>query len=582
MESPQLADSYVALLEKSGLLPRDQIASALKRFSLPSTAPAKEMARAFFNSGLLTRYQAERLLEGKFRGFFIDQYILLEILGAGGMARIYMAENRQTGERVALKVISDQHKADAGMLTRLKIEAHAGKKIQHPAVIRTIEIRKTDDVFGEIHYLVMEFVAGINLEELINLEGPIPWSQAADFAKQAAEGLQFAHAAGLVHRDVKPGNILVNSQGEIKVFDFGLALLDGRGDENADEFSLAMIFGHNCLGTADYIAPEQIVDSLAVDRRADIYSLGCTLYVALTGKLPYPALQTAEKLQGHCHLVATPVRSLVPEIPEGMAQVVQKMMAKSPQDRYATMAEVAAALAPFAKRQGVEFDFPRILATRAKLARRRVAGQARIAGSSLAGSKLQKPASQPVLRSASTKRLPLAVAETAVASPRQRDAVPESVVAVSGIRPDAAPTSKPERKLTVGSAGAVLVPLNGAPQIPLNKPTIVLGRDLDCDVHVASSAVSGKHCELHFDGSQWRILDLGSKNGVQVNGRAASDEPLAPGDRISLASQQHYRIEYSVATPALSSTTVRWVRYSLLAAVLLAGLLWVLQFFWLR
>ena len=134
------------------------------------------------------------------------------------MACLYLAEDTQSGERVALKVLSDKHKADAGMLTRLKIEAKAGKKLDHSGIIRTFGINRTDDVFGEVFYLVMEYVEGINLEELINLKGPIPWQQASDFIRQAAAGLQHAHSAGLIHRDVKPGNLLVDAQGDCQRF----------------------------------------------------------------------------------------------------------------------------------------------------------------------------------------------------------------------------------------------------------------------------------------------------------------------------------------------------------------------------
>src|SRR6185436_13389305 len=148
---------------------------------------------------------------------------------------------------------------------------------------------------------------------------------------------------------------------------FGLALMDSAED---DEFSLAMIFGHNCLGTADYIAPEQTYDSFAVDARADIYSLGCMLYVALTARLPYPITSTIEKLEGHRNRQAPPLRGIAPEVPAELAAVVEKMMAKRPDDRYRSMAEVMKALAPFARRAPVDFDFPQMLAARAKEARK--------------------------------------------------------------------------------------------------------------------------------------------------------------------------------------------------------------------
>ncbi|HEY3967285.1 MAG TPA: FHA domain-containing serine/threonine-protein kinase [Planctomycetaceae bacterium] len=572
MESPQVADTFIALLEKSGLLPIDEIAAAVARFALPPDAPAKDLARAFLNAKLITRFQAERLLEGKFRGFFIDHYKVLDILGAGGMACLYLAENRNSGERVALKVISDKHKTDAGMLTRLKIEARAGKKLKHPAVIRTFDIHTTDDVFGETMYLVMEFVAGVNLEELVNLKGPIPPAHAADFVRQTAEGLQHAHAAGLVHRDVKPGNLLVDAKGAIKILDFGLALLDARKDEDADEFSLAMIFGHNCLGTADYIAPEQSVDSFAIDRRADIYSLGCTLYVALSGKLPYPMASSMDKLEGHRSRPAPPICEVAKNIPAGLGSVVAKMMAKRPDDRYQTMAEVAVALQPFAKRQPVDFDFPKVLAWRAKLARRRFAGQYRTADSSRAGSSITSAPSKPSLHSASTKRLPQATAtDTAVTPALRKDPQIVSLGAPFAGTSAEASLSRPDLTPGTGISGPALVPLNGAPVVPLLKNLIVIGRDPDCDIQIASGMVSGKHCELHFDGTQWRVLDLGSKNGIQVNGRAASDQLLISGDRISLACQHHFRIDYLIEAPSISPRTARWAVYSVAAAALAAA-----------
>src|SRR5262245_61196280 len=187
MGTPLVADPFVTLLKKSGLLPPADIASAVQRFDLGDEPVAKDVARAFVRDGLLTRFQAERLLEGRYRGFFIDHYKVLEILGAGGMSCLYLAEDRENGQQVALKVLSDLHKHDAAMLTRLKIEARAGQRLRHSAIIRTDEVHRTDDVLGEVWYLVMEYVEGINLEELINLHGPIPAAQACDFIWQAAE-----------------------------------------------------------------------------------------------------------------------------------------------------------------------------------------------------------------------------------------------------------------------------------------------------------------------------------------------------------------------------------------------------------
>jgi eukaryotic-like serine/threonine-protein kinase len=554
MDTPLLADSFVTLLKKSGLVPDELIEPTLASLGVEDASPAKEVARGFLKRGLLTRFQAERLLEGRFRGFFIDRYKVLEILGAGGMACLYLAEDLESGALVALKVISDKHKSDAGMLTRLKIEARAGKKLNHPGIIRTFDIHKTDDVFGEAFYLVMEYVEGVNLEELINLKGPIQWEQAADFIRQAAAGLGHAHSSGLIHRDVKPGNLLVDARGTVRILDFGLALLDSH--EDADEFSLAMIFGHSCLGTADYIAPEQSVDSFAVDSRADVYGLGCTLYVALTGKLPYPMAASSQKLEGHRRQAPPPVRTLAPTVPEGLALVVDKMMAKLPSERYQSMAAVVEALSPFARRQPVEFDFPKVLAWRAKDARRRTAGIRRTGGSS--GAALSTNPSKQNLRSASTRRFPEAAAETAVApeSEARRDAV-SLVAPFDGAGPDAS-LSRPELPAPGGRQGPVLVALNGGPDVALHGRRFVIGRSDDSDLQISSGMVSGKHCELLFDGSVWRIRDLESKNGTQVHGASITEQVLMPGAQFTIAQQYHYRLVYTVGPRDMNRGLARW------------------------
>lgn len=570
METPLVADAFLELLERSGLLPAEKISAATDRLKLREQTEPREVARLLVRDALITRFQAERLLEGRYRGFFIEQYKVLEILGAGGMACLYLAEDTLNGERVALKVISDKHKTDAGMLARLKLEALAGKKLKHSSIIHTFGIHQTDDVFGEVYYLVMEYMQGINLEELINLRGPVPWQQAADFIRQAAAGLLHAHQHGMVHRDVKPGNLLVDAAGALKILDFGLALLDTAED---DEFSLAMIFGHNCLGTADYIAPEQTIDSLAVDARADVYSLGCTLYVVLSGKLPFPMSSSVQKLEGHRKHQAPPLRSIAPEVPVELAAVVEKMMAKNPADRYETMAEVAAALVPFSKRMPVEFDFPRVLAWRAKEARRRFAVQRRKPGASSVASSSWALRGLP---SSSTKRLPQATADTAVES---RPPVPQSSVSLvapfAGAKEESS-LSRNDLSQQGGPQGPQLVPLDNGDRVPLVGDSVVIGRAVDCDVTLPYTMISSRHCELRFDGTLWRVIDLGSKNGVQVNGKTVTEQLLLPGDRLSIARQYHFRVEYGRLEPGLVGRILPWAVTGVVAfAASLTGLyLW--------
>ena len=321
-----------------------------------------EFLKSLMLQGVLTRFQADWLLEGKFQEFTIDQYHIVDILGTGGMGWLYVGIDQETGEKVAVKVISKH--MDNDYLTRFKLEARAGLLLNHPSIVRTIKLGETD----EILYVAMELVEGISLQELIVRQGSIPWPQAASLIAQAAAGLQHAHEKGMVHRDIKPGNLLVKKNGIVKVLDFGLALME----KDEDEFTLAMISGQGCVGTADYISPEQTIDSFAVGPRADIYSLGCTLYCALTGTVPFPEESVAKKLRAHRTKNARLVREIKPEIPTAVEEIVARMMARKPEDRYATAADVAEALQPHARRDAAAFDFSEVLAQRAEEARQRI------------------------------------------------------------------------------------------------------------------------------------------------------------------------------------------------------------------
>lgn len=362
MGAPQVATAFLDLLEKSKLLLPEQLADRQGLHELPS---AKDVAKALIVQGLITRFQAERLLKGRYRGFFFGSYKLLELLGTGGMGGLYMAEHVESGERVALKILHPHDEEDPGLRARFAVEGQAGAMLNHPNIVRT---RKVDRE-GDIYYVVMDFVEGANLEELVALHGKLAWPQACDIACQTAVGLEHIHQANLVHRDIKPSNLVIQRDGTVKIVDFGLVLLD-REDQ---EFSLAMIFGQDCLGTADYVAPEQTVDSYTVDSRADIYSLGCTLYFALTGEVPFPGKSISKKLDYHRRKKPRPVRDFAADVPDQVLAVLERMICKRPENRYPTAVQAARALAPLAQRRPVNFDFQELLARRAYEAKRRVA-----------------------------------------------------------------------------------------------------------------------------------------------------------------------------------------------------------------
>lgn len=375
MEASQVVNDFLDLLETSKLVPAGKIIDTTNRFKLREKSNPKEVAARFVKEGLITKFQAERVLKGNTRGLIIDNYRVIEILGFGGMGMVYVAEEMETGWQVALKVLSEKYRNNDATKSRFQLEAEAGMKLDHPNIVRTRAIHETEDIYGPIHYVVMDLVKGISLLEHLMLRGPLQWQQACDVIQQAAVGLQHAHDAGMVHRDVKPENLLLRSNGTVKVVDFGLAMID----DNEEEFTMAMIHGQDCLGTADYVAPEQTLNSYDIDARADIYSLGCTFYAALTAKLPFPAKTNAEKILAHRTKQPRPIREVTPDVPEKVELIVRKMMAKRPENRFSSAQELCRYLAPLAERREINFDFPLILRARAQQAKQRAEEQRQVA-----------------------------------------------------------------------------------------------------------------------------------------------------------------------------------------------------------
>ena len=365
MQIPQISEPFLDVLRKSELLPESVIESAARRYGLDSRMPSRDVALILVKYGLLTRFQAERLLEGYSRGFFVADFKLLEILGNGGMGHVYLAEESGSGREVALKMLPKRQQTEPGLVARFQLEARAGQMLDHPNIVRTLKLERFDGVYGDVFCMVMDFVKGITLEELISLRHFVAYPLACDLVYQAATGIQFAHESGLIHRDVKPANLMVNSNGTVKILDFGLSLIT----EDEDEFSLAMIFGQDCLGTADFIAPEQSLESYKADARSDVYGLGCTLYSTISGRVPFPYKTTKDKIDAHRTKQARSLSELKPDTPPELIAIVEKCMRKKPDKRFQTAAELAAAIKPFAKREPVPFDFQTILTLRSNEAK---------------------------------------------------------------------------------------------------------------------------------------------------------------------------------------------------------------------
>jgi serine/threonine protein kinase len=268
-------------------------------------------------------------------------------------------------------MLCEQNDRDAGLLTRFKLEARAGLMLKHEAVVRTQLMGHTQGLFGDIHYMVMDYVAGIGVDEFVALLGsPINWRLACHIAYHAGAGLHHAHRKGLIHRDVKPSNILVDNIASARVLDFGLSQVSQ--SDRSDEFSLAMIFGQDCLGTADYIAPEQATDSFTIDHRADIYALGATLYYMLTGGVLFGDCKTrAEKIDAQKNRTPVSIRQIAPDVPVEVERIVNRMLAKNPDDRYATAKIMCSELVKYAKPSNIRFDFQKVLDRRYTIAKQR-------------------------------------------------------------------------------------------------------------------------------------------------------------------------------------------------------------------
>lgn len=322
-------------LEDSGVLAAD----TLRDFLPPKAEPqnAEDLARELIRQKKLTKFQAGEVLRGNGQSLVLGNYKILDQIGAGGMGQVFKAEHRRMHRIVAVKMLPAEMMRNAGVVARFEREVTAVAKLDHPNIVTAFD---ADDANG-VHLLIMEYVEGSDLAALVKKNGPLSIGQAVNCIVQSARGLQAAHAAGIVHRDIKPANLLLDKQGTVKILDLGLARLNADVDsgKQAELTNTGTI-----MGTVDYMAPEQALDTKSADSRADIYSLGCSLFYLLTGKAMYPGDTLMKKLLAH-RLEAIPsLRALRPEVSEPIEAIFTKMVAKSVEERYQTMSDVIADL----------------------------------------------------------------------------------------------------------------------------------------------------------------------------------------------------------------------------------------------
>ena len=346
------AESFLSLIQQSGLVAPDRLQREVDDLEDKglNVGEAQTLADSLIERDLLTEWQAEKLLRGKHKGFTLGKYRLRRLLGKGGMSSVYLAEHILMRRQCAIKVLPIKRVDDTSYLARFHREARAVASLDHPNIVRAYDIDHEAEGDKDIHFLVMEYVDGESLHEHVKDKGPLPLDDTAEFFRQAAMGLENAHKNGLIHRDVKPGNLLIDRSDVVKVLDLGLA----RFSEVADDNPLTLAHDEKVLGTADYLAPEQALDSHTADHRADIYGLGCTAYFALTGYPPFREGTLTQRLMFHQTKEPPAISEERPEVGESkrgieLVKIVSRMMAKKPDERFQTMGEVATALARWLK-----------------------------------------------------------------------------------------------------------------------------------------------------------------------------------------------------------------------------------------
>ena len=327
-------EQFVRNLRESRLIPAEEVASLHKALQASKTVhTVEDVSNLLIQSGKLTAFQAATISQGQPQSLILGEYILLDVLGKGGMGVVFLARHRLMDRVVALKTLSmTAIKPDT--VPRFYREVKAAARLVHPNIVTAYDAGE----HAGTHYLVMEYVVGRDLSAIVKERGPLPLRQAIDYVQQAARGLEYAHAHGVVHRDVKPSNLLLDQAGIIKILDMGLARLS----ENLAGATSAMeLTGTGqILGTIDYMSPEQAEDVRLADHRSDIYSLGCTLFYLLTRRPVYPGETIVKRIVAHRDEPIPSLMAIRPDCPPALDAALRRMLAKRPEDRPQAMAEI--------------------------------------------------------------------------------------------------------------------------------------------------------------------------------------------------------------------------------------------------
>ena len=329
---------FVEFLTMTGFVSAAELATLKKQLSPPEASNVQALARDLVQQGKLTKFQAASVYLDKGKSLIYGDYLVLDRIGAGGMGQVFKARHRRMDRIVALKVMSVATMQNADSVKRFEREVRVAAKLVHSNIVTAYDAGLHDGV----HYLVMEYVEGPDLSSLVREQGKLPVKQACEFIAQAARGCAFAHSKGIIHRDIKPGNLLVDRDNTVKVLDMGLAKFTGGGvGDVMSEGELTQ--SGEVMGTVDYMAPEQAINTNAADSKSDVYGLGCTLYRLLTGESVYGGQTTVEKILAHREKPIPALRQVLPEVPLALETLFSRMLSKQPADR-PTMQDVADAL----------------------------------------------------------------------------------------------------------------------------------------------------------------------------------------------------------------------------------------------
>ena len=333
---PITLKEFIDELSASYLLDEDQSALCLKRFGMdPQSGDAEIFAARLVEHDKITQFQASAALQKRSAALVIGDYHVLDVIGAGGMGQVYKARHRIMKRLVAIKIMHTARATNPKLVQRFYREVEAVSRLSHPNIVTAYDAGETP---GGL-YLAMEYVDGVDLSEILKAVGALEINQAVNIVLQVARGLAYAHRYKVIHRDIKPGNLLLARDGTVKILDMGLARFT---EDEAAEVSLTMV--GPLMGTVEYMAPEHAVNARHADHRSDIYSLGCTMYRLITGHLPYGGETAIEKVLAQREHPIPLLSDMRGEVPESIQDIFARMVAKRPEDRYQSMDDCLADL----------------------------------------------------------------------------------------------------------------------------------------------------------------------------------------------------------------------------------------------